>query len=320
MALVVKNLLAHAGDVKDTASIPGSGRSLGGVLRNPLQCSCLENPWTEGSGRLQSIGSQRVRHDWSDLARLHTSSSEWYQRVRGSLGYWVRNRTSHRFVEESRVYIGQMESVLWWGTRAELSRGNWPNWEDRTEVCNPVCVPESHQLWRRERWERQEEGPEGKEKRSYAKAAPLSTLGTGSLPRRPLWPDRGSHWNGASLFPARAGRECQGQKTALPDTAKVDIPRGKPRPVFTLSPANQALAKDSHISQWPAAWCWVSERGTGEKRGGQQVDSSLSFRLSCGPGQVILSGSPLVPSKMGDMSFSGCQPQTKWLFYYSWIE
>ena len=25
-------------------------------------------PWTEEPGGLQSIGSQRVRHDWSDLA------------------------------------------------------------------------------------------------------------------------------------------------------------------------------------------------------------------------------------------------------------
>ena len=30
----------------------------------PLQYSCLENPWTEEPGRLQSMGSQRVRHDW----------------------------------------------------------------------------------------------------------------------------------------------------------------------------------------------------------------------------------------------------------------
>ena len=28
---------------------------------NPLQYSCLENPWTEESGRLQSMGWQRVR-------------------------------------------------------------------------------------------------------------------------------------------------------------------------------------------------------------------------------------------------------------------
>ena len=30
-----------------------------------------EIPWTEEPGGLQSIGSQRVGHDWSDLARTH---------------------------------------------------------------------------------------------------------------------------------------------------------------------------------------------------------------------------------------------------------
>ena len=38
---------------------------------NPLQYSCLENPWTEEPGRLQSMWSQRVGHDWSDLACMH---------------------------------------------------------------------------------------------------------------------------------------------------------------------------------------------------------------------------------------------------------
>ena len=30
-----------------------------------------ESPWTEEPGGLQSIGSQRGGHDWSDLARMH---------------------------------------------------------------------------------------------------------------------------------------------------------------------------------------------------------------------------------------------------------
>ena len=30
----------------------------------PLQYSCLENPWTEEPGRLQSMGSLKVGHDW----------------------------------------------------------------------------------------------------------------------------------------------------------------------------------------------------------------------------------------------------------------
>ena len=29
----------------------------------PLQFSCLENPWTQEPGRLQSMGSLRVGHD-----------------------------------------------------------------------------------------------------------------------------------------------------------------------------------------------------------------------------------------------------------------
>ena len=60
---MVKNVPANAGDTKDVGSIPRLGRSLGGGNGNPLQYSCLENPWTEEPGGLQSAGSQRVRHD-----------------------------------------------------------------------------------------------------------------------------------------------------------------------------------------------------------------------------------------------------------------
>ena len=63
MVLVVKNPSANAGDLRDKSSIPGYGRSPGGGHRNPLQYSCLENPMDEEPGGLQSIGSQRVRHD-----------------------------------------------------------------------------------------------------------------------------------------------------------------------------------------------------------------------------------------------------------------
>ena len=44
MAIVVKNLPANAGDVRDVGSIPGLGRSSGGGNGNPLQYSCLGNP------------------------------------------------------------------------------------------------------------------------------------------------------------------------------------------------------------------------------------------------------------------------------------
>ena len=43
LALVVKNLPANAGDIRDVDSIPGLGRSPGGGNGNPLQYSCLES-------------------------------------------------------------------------------------------------------------------------------------------------------------------------------------------------------------------------------------------------------------------------------------
>ena len=63
VVLVVKKPPANAGYVRDTGSTPRSGRSPGGEHGNPLQCPCLENPWTEEPGGPQSMGSQRVRQD-----------------------------------------------------------------------------------------------------------------------------------------------------------------------------------------------------------------------------------------------------------------
>ena len=49
VAVVVKNLPANAGELRDAALIPGSGRSLGGGRGNPLQYSCLESPMDRGA-------------------------------------------------------------------------------------------------------------------------------------------------------------------------------------------------------------------------------------------------------------------------------
>ena len=49
VALVVQNLPASAGDVRDMGSIPGSGRSPGEGHGNSLQHSCLENPVDRGA-------------------------------------------------------------------------------------------------------------------------------------------------------------------------------------------------------------------------------------------------------------------------------
>ena len=47
--LVVKNLSANAGEVRDPGSILGSGRSPGGGNGYPLQYSFLEKPMDRGA-------------------------------------------------------------------------------------------------------------------------------------------------------------------------------------------------------------------------------------------------------------------------------
>ena len=62
VTLVVKNLPANAGDIRDAGSIPGSGRSPGEGNDSPLQYSCLENPTDRGAWRA-TVHSVTVRHD-----------------------------------------------------------------------------------------------------------------------------------------------------------------------------------------------------------------------------------------------------------------
>ena len=73
--LVAQTSKESASKVGDLGSIPGLGRSDGGEHGNPLQCSCLENSWTEEPSRLQSMGVQRVGHDWAESDRTERLST-----------------------------------------------------------------------------------------------------------------------------------------------------------------------------------------------------------------------------------------------------
>ena len=66
-----------------SAGDPGLGRFPEKGNGHPLQYSCLENPMTEEPGGLQSIGLQRVGHDWAiftnwDLESLVYGSLDGY--------------------------------------------------------------------------------------------------------------------------------------------------------------------------------------------------------------------------------------------------
>ena len=56
---------ASACNAGDLGSIPGSGRSLEKEMATHSSTLAWKIPWMEEPGRLQSMGSQRVGHDWT---------------------------------------------------------------------------------------------------------------------------------------------------------------------------------------------------------------------------------------------------------------
>ena len=68
--LLVKNLLADAGDIRDPGSIPELGRSPGGGHGNPLQFSCLDSPVDRGAWRATVHGVAKSRTQLKRLSIL----------------------------------------------------------------------------------------------------------------------------------------------------------------------------------------------------------------------------------------------------------
>ena len=65
VALVVKNLPAKDGELRDAGLILGSGGSPGGGNGNPFQYSCLENPMDRGAWQATVRG---VTKSWTQLS------------------------------------------------------------------------------------------------------------------------------------------------------------------------------------------------------------------------------------------------------------
>ena len=72
---MVKNPRAN---VRDTGSIPASGRTSGGGNGNPLQYSCLENPVDRGAWRATVHGVTKSWTRQKELSmREHSNSLKW---------------------------------------------------------------------------------------------------------------------------------------------------------------------------------------------------------------------------------------------------
>ena len=82
MALVVKNLPANAGDVRDLGSIPALGRCPGVGNGNPFHYPCLENPMDKGAWLATVHGVLKSRTQLKGLGthaqtRGHTHPGSW---------------------------------------------------------------------------------------------------------------------------------------------------------------------------------------------------------------------------------------------------
>ena len=58
---MVKNLLANAGNIRDTGLIPGLGNSPGGGRGNHSSILAWRIPWTEELGGPQSMGGKETQ-------------------------------------------------------------------------------------------------------------------------------------------------------------------------------------------------------------------------------------------------------------------
>ena len=78
VAQVVKNPPANAGDVRDSGSIPGLGRSPGGGHGNPLQYSFLGNLMDRGAWRatVHWVAKGRTRLKRLSMQGKPTTSSD----------------------------------------------------------------------------------------------------------------------------------------------------------------------------------------------------------------------------------------------------
>ena len=76
----------------------------GGGPGNPVQYSCLENPLTEGPGRLQSTGSHKSR---TRMKRLSTHPPLWSQHWNDSKVRWLCERSSLQGCR--KVHLGNVK-------------------------------------------------------------------------------------------------------------------------------------------------------------------------------------------------------------------
>ena len=134
-----------------------AGRSLEEGMATDSCILAWRIPWTEGPGRLWSMGSQRVRHDESDLAHTHMyvtylgrhvlNITRWYffkslaltAFVHPGLNFLDKARTSQS-MGSVRTTGGGQEKTEVRGQGLRAGQWSWQSWTSRAQVMTSMLV------------------------------------------------------------------------------------------------------------------------------------------------------------------------------------
>ena len=143
MVLVVKNPPANAGDMRDTSSIPGSGRSPGGGRGNPLQYSCLENPMDPGAWQatVHRVTKSQIGLKWLSIHFLLFQNRREKKNLMEAFNYLKKKRLQINWEALfNEITVMQVFKSGWW-------LGQSSRWSQELEDGNGMtcCVRDSRQ-------------------------------------------------------------------------------------------------------------------------------------------------------------------------------
>ena len=112
---------------KDTGLLPGSGRSPGEGNGNPSSILDWRIPWTEELGKLQSMGSRRVGHNW---ACMHIRMFTYY------LSIMLKTCEQFKITNKSRT----RRKLKREGTYVYLWLIHVDIWQKPTQYCKAIIL------------------------------------------------------------------------------------------------------------------------------------------------------------------------------------
>ena len=117
MALLVTNLPANAGGIRDAVSISGSRRSPGEENGNPLQYSCLQNPMDRGAWRATVHGVAKSQTQPKRLS-IHPAKTQG-----SNLGLLHCRQTFYPLSHQGRPIHGYYRKCIFW-----TEKNSWILW------------------------------------------------------------------------------------------------------------------------------------------------------------------------------------------------